>query len=79
MTEFILTPIDKGASTEMTRENFSLDQQGITHWLKTKNIITDNETLLGFKDLMPWTRTGGETYSTSFEFTTDKQTKPIQR
>jgi len=77
MTEFKIATVDKGASTEITREKFSLDQQGITNWLRSKNIITDNETLSNFQDLMPWTRTGGETYCTSFEFSTDKQTKQI--
>lgn len=77
MTEFKILTIDKGASTEITREKFLLDQQGITNWLRSKSIIPDNETLSSFHDLMPWTRTGGETYSTSFEFSTDKQTKQI--
>ena len=77
MTEFKIVTIDKGASTEITRENFLLNQQGITNWLRSKSIISDNETLSSFQDLMPWTRTGGETYSTSFEFSTDKQSKQI--
>jgi len=77
MTEIKIATIDKGASTEITREKFSLDQQGIKSWLVSKTIIPGNETLLNFQDLMPWTRTGGETYSSSFEFSTDKQTKQI--
>jgi hypothetical protein len=77
MTEFKIATIDKGASTEITQEKFSLDQHGITSWLVSKTIISDNETLLNFQDLMPWTRTGGETYGSSFEFSTDKQTKQI--
>lgn len=77
MTEFKITTIDKGASTEITREKFALDQKGITDWLKSKSIITDNEILSNFQDLIPWTRTGGETYCTSFEFSTNKQTKQI--
>lgn len=77
MKEFTLLTINNGASTEITREKQSLDQEEIRKWLFSKNIISNRETLLAFKDLMPWTRTGGETYSTSFEFTTNKQTKQI--
>lgn len=77
MTELKITTIDKGASTEITREKYSLDQQGISHWLRSKNIISANETLSNFQDLIPWARMGGETYSTSFKFSTDKQTKQI--
>lgn len=77
MTEFKITTIDNGASTEIIREKFSLDQKGITDWLKSKSIITDSEILSNFHDLMPWTRKGGETYSTSFVFTTTKQVKQI--
>lgn len=77
MTDFKIVTVDKGASTEITKDKFLLDQQGITSWLKSKTIISDNETLSTFQDLMPWTRTGGETYCTSFEFSTDKQTKQI--
>ncbi len=77
MTEFKITTIDKGASTEITKEKFALDQHGITEWLKSKSIITDNEILSNFHDIMPWTRTGGETFGTTFEFSTNKQTKLI--
>ncbi len=77
MTEFRIETIDKGASTEINREKFSLDLKGISNWLQLKNIISTNEILLNFNDLTPWTRTGGETYCTSFEFITDKQAKQI--
>lgn len=77
MTDFKIVTVEKGASTEITKDKFSLDQQGITNWLISKTIISDNETLLSFQDIIPWTRTGGETYCTSFEFVTDKQTKQI--
>ena len=43
MTEFTIITVDKGASTEITREKFLLDQQGITNWLISKNIIKDTE------------------------------------
>jgi hypothetical protein len=77
MTEFTIHIIDKGASSEIMKEKFSLDQEGITNWLISKNIIVDTETLTNFKDLTPWTRTGGETYGTTFEFSTTKYTKQI--
>lgn len=77
MTDFKIVTVEKGASTEITKDKFSLDQQGITSWLISKTIISDNETLLSFQDILPWTRTGGETYCTSFKFVTDKQTKQI--
>jgi len=77
MTDLKIVTVYKGASTEITKDKFSLDRQGISSWLISKSIISDNETLSSFQDLMPWTRTGGETYCTSFEFSTDKQTKQI--
>jgi hypothetical protein len=77
MLKFKISTIDKGASTEITREKYSLDQQGITNWLKKKNIISDNDIVLSFHDLLPWERRGGETYSTSFEFSTNNQNKKI--
>lgn len=77
MTDFKIVTVEKGASTEIIKDNFSLDQQGITNWLKNRNIISDNEILSNFQDIMPWTRTGGETYCSSFEFSTDIQSKQI--
>lgn len=77
MTDFKIVTVEKGASTEITKDKFSFDRQGITNWLKNKNIISDNERLSNFQDIMPWTRTGGETYCSSFEFSTDRQTKQI--
>lgn len=77
MTGFTVTTIDKGASTEITRENLKIDQQGVTEWLRAKNIISVDETLLSFQDLMPWTRTGGETFCASFQFSTNKTAKQI--
>ena len=73
MTVFRIEIIDNGA----TKEKYPLDQNGITKWLRSKNIISDNEMLKIYRDLTPWTRTGGETYGTSFEFTTNKQKKQI--
>lgn len=77
MTDIRIEIIDKGASTEVTRENYTLDQNGITKWLQTKKIISKHDILLNYKDLTPWTRTGGETYGTSFEIRTNNQKKQI--
>jgi len=55
----------------------NLDQQGLTSWLITKKLIADKETLYSFNDIQPWERTGGETYSTIFNFQTDKQEQTI--
>ncbi len=77
MSDFRIITIEKSASSEVVKENYSLNQQGITSWLLNKNIITKPETVLSFEDLMPWMRTGGETYCTSFRFATIKQAKTI--
>ena len=77
MEGFKITTVDKGASSEIIREKLTLNQQGITRWLRSKNIVSDNETLSSYRDLMPWKRTGSETYCSTFEFSTEKQTKQI--
>ena len=77
MREFQLKTIDKGASSEIIRQGFELDEKGIAHWLKSKNLISSEENLLSFSDLTPWERRGGETYSTVFEFTATETTKRI--
>lgn len=74
MTEFSISTIDKGASSEIAKDNFPIDQQGVTAWLQTKNIISGDEILHNFQDLMPWTRTGGETFCASFQFSTNRTT-----
>ncbi len=74
---FNITRIDRGISAEIEKKGISLDQQGLTNWLIEKNIIKSNETLLGFKDIQPWQRTGGETYSTIFYVQTDIQEQTI--
>ncbi len=77
MTGFSIISIEKGSSTEIAREKYLLNKEGISNWLINKNIIKDTEALKSFQDLMPWARMGGETYSSSFKFTTNKQTKQI--
>jgi hypothetical protein len=76
MTICQIRTLAKGASTEITREKFSLDQNGITQWLSSKGILS-NEILFSYSDVLQWTRTGGETYAASFEITTEKQRKLI--
>ena len=77
MQKVQLTIINNGASSEITKQGYSLDEKGITDWLIAKNIIPDKSDLLAYSDLTPWTRTGGETYSTVFEFSTGETTKRI--
>ncbi len=77
MKEFTTTIVNKGASAEIQRAKYTLDQQGITSWLRSKDIISGNEILSSYSDVDPWHRTGGETYGTSFTISTDKQTKHI--
>lgn len=77
MTEFQLKLFDTGASSEITREKFSLDQKGITQWLTTKGVISHDEILQSYSDIIQWKSTGGETYSATFEIKTNKQSKKI--
>jgi hypothetical protein len=77
MKDFTITIVNKGASSEIKRANYTLDQEGITSWLRSKHIISENEILFSYSDVNPWLRTGGETYGTSFQISTDKQTKHI--
>lgn len=72
-----ITRIDKGISADIEKKGIVLSQNGLTTWLKSKNLITNNEILLSFKDIQSWQRTGGETYSTIFNFKTDKQEQSI--
>lgn len=72
-----ITRIDKGISADIEKKGIVLSQNGLTNWLKSKNLITNNEILLSFKDIQSWQRTGGETYSTIFNFKTHKQEQAI--
>ena len=69
--------IDKGITADIEKKGIALNQDGLTEWLKSKNLIEGNEILLTFNDIQPWERTGGETYSTIFNFKTDKQEQTI--
>lgn len=77
MTKLTINLLDNGPSTEISMENFALTQNGITNWLQSKNIITEREIIISYEDILPWTRFGGETYGSSFKFSTKKQTKQI--
>jgi hypothetical protein len=69
--------IDKGITADIKKKGIKLNQEGLTEWLKSKNLIEGNEILLSFNDIQPWERTGGETYSTIFYFKTDRQEQTI--
>jgi hypothetical protein len=77
MTAFKLEIMDNGASSEVKREHFSLDQQGVSNWLTKKNIIGKQETLLIYRDIKPWFQSGAETFCSIFEIITNKQIKRI--
>lgn len=65
--------IEKGITSDIEKEGFELSQQGLTVWLKSKNLMSADEILIYFKDIKSWIRTGNETYSTIFSFKTDKK------
>lgn len=77
MRELKIETISKAASAEITREGYTLDESGVTDWLISKNIISLNERIINYRDIAPWERTGGETYSAIFEFTSTNATKQI--
>ncbi len=77
MEKFQIATINNGSSSEITRQGYSLDENGIADWLIDKNIMSDKSDLLAYSDLTSWTRTGGETFSTVFEFSTAETTKQI--
>jgi len=75
--DFSITKIDKSITADIEKKGITLNQNGLTEWLKSKNLIAANETLLHFNDIYPWQRSGGETYSTIFNFKTDIQEQTI--
>jgi hypothetical protein len=77
MTTVPIQIIDKGASSEIIRQGYELNADGITKWLVGKKIIEQNDRLLNYIDLSPWRRAGGETYYTDFQITTNKKTSHI--
>lgn len=77
MEKFELKIIENSASSEITRQGYSLDKIGISDWLIKKNLILPKDEILSYADLTAWARTGGETYSTSFEFATSQGRKQI--
>lgn len=74
---FSIIKIDKGITADIEKKGIALNQNGLTEWLNSKNLIADTETLISFSDIQPWQRTGDETYSTVFNFKTNKQENTI--
>ncbi|HAQ02369.1 hypothetical protein A2467_02310 [Candidatus Nomurabacteria bacterium RIFOXYC2_FULL_36_8] len=74
MEEFRAQIIGNGISYDIVKKGFTLDKTGISNWLKEKSILHVNDNLLSFEELKPWIRTGGETYSTTFIFSTNDTT-----
>ena len=70
---FCITRIENGITAEIG----NLGQQSLKSWLVVKNLMTEKEILYSFSEVKPWKRTGGETYSTIFNFQTDKQKQTI--
>jgi len=77
MQKFQIKIIDKSASSEIIKQGYSLNEKGIADWLIGRNIVSNEAKLVSYSDLTAWTRKGGETYSTVFEFTTTETTKQI--
>lgn len=71
MGEFSAHIIGNGISYDIEKKGFALNKEGISNWLKAKSLLNVNDDLLCFKELTPWVRTGGETYSTTFLFSTN--------
>lgn len=69
--------LEKGASTEIKKETLNLSINHIQQWLISKSIINSNDKLNYFKDVMPWIRTGAETYCSSFLISTKYTLKQI--
>jgi hypothetical protein len=74
---YSIITIDKGASSEILKDKFVLTKNGITSWLRAKNIIDDSEDIKRYQDIQPWTQLGEETYYASFIISTSKQAKQL--
>ena len=73
MTNFQQKTIAKAISDDILKKGFLLDKEGLSSWLKQKNLLHEKDDLISFEDLTPWSRTGGETYSTTFTYSTVKE------
>ena len=69
--------IEKGITADIVKKGIALNQEGLSEWLNSKNLITANEILISFSDIQPWRRTGGETFTTIFNFQTEKHEQTI--
>lgn len=74
MKEFRIKSIPEGISADLITKGLELNKEGFLVWLRNKALIHDNEDIKSFEDLTPWTRTGGETFSTTFSFSTNNAT-----
>jgi hypothetical protein len=77
MTTQLIKVVDKGASSEITRQGYELSLNGIKKWLIEKNILGPNDRLLSYTDLSPWRRAGGETFYTDFQIITNEKRSHI--
>lgn len=59
--------LDKGASSEISKDGYALNLKDIESWLKHKRIIEEESRLKAYKDLEAWQRGGVETYFSVFE------------
>lgn len=75
--KFLLDKKEKSITSDIEKKGFSLSQNDLTKWLISKNLLSEKEVLLCFKDIQPWQRTGGETYTTYFYFKTNLQEQTI--
>jgi hypothetical protein len=63
--------IPKSASGTLVQEaGEALSPEGVEVSLRKLGFLSVNESLLAYRDLSPWIRSGGETYLTSAEFRT---------
>lgn len=59
--------LDKGASSEISKDGYALNLKGIESWLKNKRIIEEGIKLKSYEDIGIWQRGGAETYFSILE------------
>jgi len=59
--------LEKGASTEVKQQYGSINKDTITRWIISKKIVKKGSIIKSFEDLSDWTRTGGESYCSTFK------------
>lgn len=70
--------LEKGASSEIVKDGFKLNLHEISEWLKCKNILSENDMLVSYDDVLPWKRAGAETYHTTFKIKSKRQSYQIE-